>query len=48
MRRLRKGGSFPFQKDGWNSYTKKSDAEYAAERLQTYLDEQDGPKKPRK
>ncbi len=43
--RLRKGEGFPFRKQGWNRYTKLSDAEAAAVRLQKYLDAQKGATK---
>ena len=45
--RLYHGGAFPFTRDGWNTYTTMKAAEAAAERLQAYLDKQEGTKKPK-
>lgn len=45
--RLYHGGAFPFTKEGWNTRTTLKAAEAAAERLQKYLDDQEGVKKPK-
>lgn len=46
--RLYHGGAFPFTKEGWSTHTTLKAAEAAAERLQEYLDRQEGTKKPKK